>query len=79
VTEDVVQLRGQLEREMRSLIVDARLSEDCACETNEYLGHREFGLAFDTLSACLRDADESIRARLRALEELMYPPEFGWL
>jgi hypothetical protein len=49
------------------------LSEDCVCETNEYLDHSEFGLAWATLDACLRDADPEVPARLRALEELIYP------
>jgi hypothetical protein len=77
-TEEMIQLWDHLEEEMRSLIADAPLSEDCACETNEYLTHSEFGLALDMLSACLRDADEPIRARLHAIEQLMYPPDLGW-
>lgn len=77
-TEEMIQLWDHLEQEMRSLIADAPLSEDCACETNEYLNHNEFGLAWDTLSACLRDSDEPIRARLHAIEQLMYPPDLGW-
>jgi hypothetical protein len=77
-TEEIVQIRGRLDREMRALVADAPLSEDCACETTEYLNHQEFALAWDVLSACLRDSDDSIRARLRAIEELMYPPELGW-
>ena len=77
-TEEMIQLWEHLDQEMRSLIADAPLSEDCACETNEYLNHNEFGLAWDTLSACLREADDPILDRLRAIEQLMYPPDLGW-
>ena len=77
-TEEMLQLWGLLDREMRSLIADAPLSEDCACETIEYLDRNEFGLAWDTLSACLRDSDDPIRERLHAIEQLMYPPDLWW-
>ena len=77
-TEEMLLLWGQLDQQMRALIADAPLSEDCACETTEYLNRNEFGLAWDTLSACLRDSDDPILERLRAIELLMYPPDFGW-
>jgi hypothetical protein len=78
-TEEMIQLWQLLDQKMRALIADAPLSEDCACETTEYLNSNELGLAFDTLSACLRYADEPIRARLGAIEQLLYPPDLGWL
>ena len=78
VDQTVLELWGRLDRDLRSLVADARLSEDCVCETNEYLDHSEFGLAWQTLDACLRDADPEVRARLRALEELIYPVDL-WL
>jgi hypothetical protein len=63
---------------MRSIIEDARMSEDCACESTEYLDHDDYVLAWETLNACLRDADQPIRDRLRAVEELIYPPDLSW-
>jgi len=54
------------------------MSEDCACETTEYLNHDDYVLAWETLNACLRDADQPIRDRLRAVEELIYPPDLSW-
>ena len=78
-TEEMLLLWGQLDQQMRALIADAPLSEDCACEATEYLNHQEFGLAWDMLSACLRDSDEQTRARLSAIEQLLYPPDLGWL
>jgi hypothetical protein len=77
-TQEQLDLWVQLDEEMRSLIANVRLSEDCVCETNEYLQHNDFALAWETLNACLRDADPPIRDRLRAIELLLYPPDLGW-
>jgi hypothetical protein len=77
-TQVQIELWVRLDEELRSVLADARLSEDCACETNEYLHHNDYVLAWETLNACLRDADQPIRDRLRAIEALMYPPDLGW-
>ena len=74
-TQVQIELWVRLDEEMRAVISEARMSEDCACETNEYLHQNDFVLAFETLSACLRDDDEPIRDHLRAIEEMMYPPD----
>jgi hypothetical protein len=73
-----LELWERLDRDMRALIAGARLSTDCACEAGQYLDHNEFALAWETLDACLRDADPATRERLREIELLLYPPDLGW-
>jgi hypothetical protein len=73
-----LELWERLDRDMRALIADTRLSPDCACEAGQYLDHSEFALAWETLDACLRDADPATRARVREIELLLYPPDLGW-